>query len=561
MNFLVATIAILMTSIGSAVGLNDVSKKDTLVIGISQEYETLHPHIMAMAAARYLQFMINRTLVTMDADLKWVPMLAEEIPSTKMVKAKNKNGKVKKIVTWKIKSSAKWSDGVPITCEDFAYSLEVGKNPLVQVANKEIYDKIDNIEFEKSSPKVCQFTYSNNSWNYYQLPEFFPLPAHLDRKLFEANKLVKSGYANKNIYALDIATKAAYSGPFKVAEIKPGSHIVLVRNPYFYGKQPYFSKIILKIIPNSNTFESHIKSGTLDMIAPIGVTFDQGLEFDKRWAKEKDFNYSVVFKEGGNFEHLSFNMDSPILKDIRVRTALVQSINRSEIAKTFFEDKQEVSNFYQSKSSPWYPDSTSNIKIYKYSVKEAERLLDEAGWIKNENGFRYKNTQKLSFGFSTTAGNPIRENVQIYIKNEWLKIGVDVQIKNYPARVLFGEIAKKRQFDGVIMHAWAVAPETAPEGFLASKNIPTESNNWSGFNFGGWNSPAWDQELEKLFTAESPAKRKLSVVKMLNIYNTELPDFPLFYRTDVAVIPKNLKNFRMTGHTYPETSQIETWEY
>lgn len=533
----------------------------TLVIGINQEYDSLHPHVISMAASRYLQYMINRTLVTMDDKSKWVPLLAEEIPTGKMVIEKNENGKKKKFVTWKIKSNANWSDDTPITCADFSYSLQVGKDPLVQVANKDVFDKIERIEFDKSKPKTCLFVYSDNSWTYYQLPDFFPLPAHQDQEIFKSSKNEKNAYSNNNIYSLNKATKAAFSGPYRIVDIKPGSHVVLETNQNFYGQLPYFTKIVLKIIPNNATFEAHIKSKTLDMIAPIGLTFDQGTDFNKRWSADPTSNHRVEFKEGANFEHITFNLDSKIFKDIRVRQALVQSINRDELTKIFFEGKQTVSNFYQSKTCPWFPKDTSKIKIYKYSAKEAEKLLDQAGWIKKPDGFRYNGETKLAFSFNTTASNVIRENVQVYMKNEWLKIGVDVQIKNYPARVLFGEIAKKRQFDGIIMHAWAAAPETAPSAYLSSKNVPSETNNWSGFNFGGWKNSQWDAELEKLNGTDTDTKRKSIVINMLDIYNKDLPDFPLYYKTEVAVVPKKMKNFKMTGHTYFETNQIEYWSY
>lgn len=517
--------------------------------------------MMAMAAARYVQYMINRTLVTMDADLKWVPVLAEEIPSNKKVKKVIENGVSKIQVTWKIKTNARWSDGVDLTCADFVYSLKVGKNPLLQVANKDIFDKIDRIEFDSKLPKTCHFTYANDSWSYYQLPEFFPLPSHVDEKIFDANLNIKDGYSNQNIYSLGKAEKAATSGPYKIVELKPGSHLVLDRNPHFYGKTPYFSKIVIKIITHNNTFEAHLRSQTLDLIAPIGITLDQALDFDERWTNEANSKHQVVYREGTSFEHLSFNLDSPILSDLKVRQALVMSIDRDQITRTFFEGKQSPADFYHPKLCPWFPKNNSGIKTYKYSLKKAESLLESAGWKKNKDGFRYKDNKKLSFTFSTTAGNVIRQNVQIFMVNEWKKIGADVLVKNYPARVLFGEVAKKRQFDGVIMHAWHVAPETTPVGYLSSKNVPSEANNWSGFNFGGWKSPAWDRLNDQLLQEASPEKQKSLLKKMLNAYNSELPDFPLYYRTEVAVIPKKMKNFRINGHTYYETNQIENWEY
>jgi peptide/nickel transport system substrate-binding protein len=546
----------------SSLGLsNTPPPKDILVVGISQEYDSLHPHMGAMAAARYVHFMMNRTLVTMDADLKWVPVLATEIPSSNSVKKIIENGVAKSKVTWNIKKNAKWSDGIGITCADFQFSLKVGKSPLVQVANKEIFEKIDRIEFNKKSPQSCHFIYANDSWSYYQIPEFFPLPSHLDEVIYDTNLSVKDGYSTQNIYSLGKVLSAAFSGPYKVLEVKPGSHLILEKNPHFYGQPPYFSKIVIKIIPHTNTFEAHLKSKNLDMIAPIGITLDQALDFEKRWATQNDQTHTVIFKEGTLFEHLSFSLDSPILKDINVRQALVLSINRQDLTRHFFEGKQSPAEFYHPRVCPWFPSSQEGIKKYPFSVKKAEELLENSGWKKKEDGFRYKDSQKLTFTFSTTAGNTIRQNVQAYMVNEWKKIGVDVLIKNYPARVLFGEVAKKRQFDGVIMHAWPVAPETTPVGFLSSNNIPTEKNNWSGFNFGGWNSPQWDNLNELLMKEKSQTKRKAILKKMLNVYNTELPDFPLYYRTEVAVIPKALKNFRINGHNYFETNQIENWMY
>lgn len=538
----------------------ELKKKDTLVIGTSQEFESLHPHMMAMGASRYLQNMINRPLVTLDAGSKWTAMLAVEIPSGKHVSVIKENGILKTKALWKIRPEASWSDGKPVTCSDFQYSLEVGKNSNIQIANKDIFDNIDRIETTENKPKECYFIYSKKSWNFYQLPDFFPLPSHLDRNYYNSTKDTKAGYSNKNIYSAENAGKAAYSGPFRVVEIKPGSHIILEQNKFFH-RRAYFSKVILKVIPSSNSFESHIKSGTLDVVAPIGITFDQALDFDTRWASDKDMNHKVVFKEGTSFEHLSFNLDYSLFKDIVVRQALIMSINRKEIVNSFFSGKQQVADFYHPRLCRWFPKDLKNVKTYSYDFKRAEQLLDQAGWKKEKDGFRYQNGEKLSFELSTTAGNTTRENIQVYLKNEWQKLGVAVQIKNYPARTLFGEIAKKRMFKGMIMHAWHVAPETTPFGYLSSSNIPNESNSWSGFNFGGWKSLDWDKLNKKLSDTADLASQKTIIEKMLNIYNTELPDIPLYYRVEVAIAPKNLKNFRLAGHTYPETNEIENWQY
>lgn len=553
-------VSFLLIFIFSLVNAEDLKKKDTLVIGTSQEFESLHPHMMAMGASRYLQNMINRPLVTLDAAAKWTAMLAAEIPSGKNVSVVKENGILKTKALWKIRTDANWSDGKPVICSDFQYSLEVGKNPNIQIANKDIFNNIDRIETFEKKPKECYFIYAKKSWNFYQLPDFFPLPSHLDKNYYNSTKDSKIGYSNKNIYSIENAGRAAYSGPFRVIEIKPGSHIVLEQNKFFH-RPAYFSKVILKVIPNSNSFESHIKSGTLDVVAPIGITFDQALDFDKRWTSDRGMNHKVVFKEGTSFEHLSFNLDHPIFKDIHVREALILSIDRQAIVKNFFSGKQQVAEFYHPRLCRWFPKNLKKVKTYPYDFKRAEKLLEQAGWKKENDGFRYQNGEKLAFELSTTTGNSTRENIEVYLKSEWQKLGVDVQIKNYPARTLFGEIAKKRLFKGMIMHAWHVAPETTPYGYLSSSNIPDESNSWSGFNFGGWKSLEWDRFNKNLSQTADLAGQKTIIEKMLNIYTSELPDIPLYYRVEVAIAPKNLKNFRLAGHTYPETNEIENWQY
>ena len=55
----------------------------------------------------------------------------------------------------------------------------------------------------------------------------------------------------------------------------------------------------------------------------------------------------------------------------------------------------------------------------------------------------YKDGKKLSLPLMTTAGNKTRELVQSFLQKEWKSIGIDVPIKNQPAKVYFGETVKK----------------------------------------------------------------------------------------------------------------------
>src|SRR5437868_3724846 len=109
------------TAAASAAGS---AKNAELKIGISQEFENMNPLIMSMSASSYLYRMIGRTLVSLDADGKWFTQLAKSIPSLDNGSAKivEVGGKKKIIATWEILDNAKWNDGTPITCADFAFA-------------------------------------------------------------------------------------------------------------------------------------------------------------------------------------------------------------------------------------------------------------------------------------------------------------------------------------------------------------------------------------------------------------------------------------------------------
>src|SRR5947209_16153227 len=102
----------------------------------------------------------------------------------------------------------------------------------------------------------------------------------------------------------------------------------------------------------------------------------------------------------------------------------------------------------------------------------------------------------LSFDAKTTAGNRSRELVEQVLQSQWRRIGVDIRIKNEPARVLFGDTLPHRRFD-MAMYAWISSPENVPRSILHSSEIPSAANGFVGQNATGLSST----EMDRLITA------------------------------------------------------------
>src|SRR6185437_3964075 len=170
--------------------------------------------------------------------------------------------------------------------------------------------------------------------------------------------------------------------------------------------------------------------------------------------------------------------------DRRVREALILGLDREAISRQLFDGRQPVAASFMNPLDLGY---TEDVPRYRFEPIRAEALLEAAGWRKGGDGIRRNaEGQRLSFELMTTAGNRSRELVEQVLQSQWRKIGVEIRIRNEPARVLFGETLRNRKFD-LAMYAWISAPENVPRSSLHSSEIPNAANAFAGQNVAGYN--------------------------------------------------------------------------
>ena len=308
---------LLVASLGFATQGIAAPTNAELKIGISQEFETMNPLIMTMSASSYMGRLVGRTLVVLDVNGKWIPQLAKEIPSLEKGTAKiiEEGGKKKIVANWEIIEAAKWGDGKPVICQDFIAAHKIATSPTVSVGEKEQWTQVEKIDVDPKNPKKCTFKYDKAKWDFYQLAQFNPVPAHLEEAVFAKFGKQKEGYEKNSNYVRSATNPGLYNGPYVITDVKLGSHVTFEPNKFFYGKQPNIKKIIVKLIPNTGTMEANLRSGTIDMISVLGLDFDQALAFDKK-AKAEKLPYEVQFVPSVTYEHIDLNLDNPILKDV-----------------------------------------------------------------------------------------------------------------------------------------------------------------------------------------------------------------------------------------------------
>ena len=543
----------------SSISIKAAPTNAELKVGLNQEYETLNPLLATTAAAKYMIYFAHRPVAYLAADKQFKPLIVKKIPNLKDKSLKIVNeGSSKKLVSeWEFVDNLKWSDGVPVTCADWKFSWQVGLNPNVSLPSKEAYENIESIEWSDKTPTKCTIKYKKALWNFFlDMPEI--LPRHIEEEIYNKYSKEPQGYDRNTMYQKDTTKKGLWYGPYVISEAKIGSHIILTPNEFYYGKQkPAIKKIVLKFIVNTGTLEANLRSGNVDMISHLGLSLDQALAFEKKLAEEK-LPFNIKFEEGVTYAHIDLNLDHPILKELKVRQALFYGLNREEIVKTVYEGKASVAHHLTAPIDRIYTEDKKIVRIYESDKKMAKKLLDEAGWKLSADGYRYKNGKKLSLNLTAAGGIKVNETLQSIMQSQWKSIGVDIQIKNETGRFLFSETLPKRKFE-MAFFSWSSFPEQSPMSVLHSANIPTAKNTWTGQNFPGFKNSRADHLCED-YEREFDANKRLKIMRdILKIYTEELPVLPVYYRSVNAVVPKNLKNFRLVGHLFYDSLQAEEW--
>ena len=525
--------------------------KDELVIGITQFPSSFHPSIDAMMAKSYVLAMTRRPITVYDKNWELVCMLCTELPTIEnglAVPETTPEGKQGIAITYTIRPDAVWGDGVPVTTDDVVFTWEVGRHPLTGVSNLELYRTIYRIDVKDQ--KTFTMHFDKLTFDYAAINDFLLIPAHLDRQPFAE----PAEYKHRTVFDTDTTNEGLFFGPYRITEVKSGSHVVLEPNPTWWGDAPYFKRIVVRVIENTAAMEANLLSGGIDMIAgELGLTIDQALTLEKRHGDR----FTFLYKPGLIYEHLDLNLDNPILADKRVRHALIHALDREAITRQLFDGRQPVAHVSVSPLDWIYDD---DVKRYAYDPDKAARLLDEAGWSTLRRGVRHNaEGEPLTLEFMTTAGNRSRELVQQVLQSQWKQLGIDARVRNQPARVMFGRSLTQREFSGVAMFAWISPPENPPRTTLHSDHIPTPENNFSGQNYTGFSNPEVDDLIERIAVELDREKRRGMWHRLQEIYAEELPAIPLFFRANSYILPNWLEGVEPTGHKQPTALWVENW--
>ena len=544
---------------------------NSLVVGTSQEPPNIYDPWVTnnLAITTEINGYMGAALTNFDDDGNLFPEIATVVPTLanggyKVVK--NAAGDVvRNSVTYTIRKDAKWSDGKPITIADFQFWLKVQNDDRVPVPDRDPWNRakitpVDSDTFtvtfdppylfaDLNPPGLAPVHVMGAAWNAFDAATKNQKDAKAVNE--EWKKFISSFTTARNL-------PKVVAGPFKPTAWRPGNSLTMTRNPNYWrkpqgGEDKYVQTVTYRFIPNTNTLKVNVLSGQLDAISSVSLTFDQALDLQK----SERGRFKTYFVPGAVWEHIDVNTRSQKAKDLdlddpRMRQALLLSIDRDGLVKALFQGKQPVSNSFVNPLSKLYK---KDVRDYNQNVAQAKQLFARLGWTLGSDGILQKGGKKLSLMFSTTAGNTTRERVQQILQDQWKKVGVQVNIQNYPSSVFFGPDMLSKGQEGkwdLAMYAWTANPIFEQGDLFKGEGIPTAANGYAGQNYSGWSDPEYNKLYKQAQTEFDLNQRIKLFDRMQTIWNAAVPALPLYYRANPYTKVPGLLNYTFSAYTrYP----------
>jgi peptide/nickel transport system substrate-binding protein len=390
----------------------------TATITFTQEPDNLNYLYTQMWFSAITREFWDKGLWSYDENNKPVPEIAAEIPSAE-------NGGLSedgKTVTIKLRDDVKWSDGEPLTADDFVFSYEMVISDQNVVNGRYPFDEyVESVTAEDAQTLVIQFKEPFAPWLTYMFDDWV-LPKHILQPVFEEEGTIDNAEWNK--------APTVGVGPFVFSEWESGSHIIFKANPNWIHP-PKLEQVFIRIVPDDAAQEAAIIAGDTD----IGVF----LSSDQIEKLEAGGDVEVVAVPSGYDEGMFLNVNPETaheaMLDPNVRKAIALATDRFSIVKDLLlEEVNPVNVTFWDAAEPY---NNPDLKPYPYDPEEAKRLLDEAGWVdSNGDGTRDKDGTELVLRYITND-RELRKNVQAVVQQQWSLVGIGTELQNHSSDVFW----------------------------------------------------------------------------------------------------------------------------
>jgi len=425
------------------------------------------------------------------------------------------------VYTFKIRDH-NWSDGTPVTADDFVFSFQRILNPKTAAPYASLLYPIKNAQAVNGGKmpvsavgvraldkRTLQMSFE------YQVPYLRQLLTHYTT--FPVPRHVIEKHGDQWLQPANIAVNGAYT----LKEWVPNDHITLVKNPHFYDA-PNVRIETVNFYPSSDYASAmkRFRAGEFDMMMGVPPS-------EIGWLRE-NLPGDLHVEPYNAINYVQFNFSKPPFNDLRVRQAISLAIDREVIAHRIMRAGERPAYAMVPPTMPGYPGKAQlrfKSMPMPARIAKAKALLAEAG---------YGPGNPLTFEYAFSGQSDVRL-VAVALQSMWRSIGADVDLAPADAQVHYNKM-RRQQFQAAWAGWYADYLDAKDILFLAQ----TSSKD---MNSGLYSNPKFDALVAKSDYIHDPQQRVAVLEQAEQIMLDDVAFTPVFYAMSRNIVSKQVRNW------------------
>jgi peptide/nickel transport system substrate-binding protein len=484
---------------------------------IRSDPKTFNPLLVDDDASDTVRYLTGGVLVRLNRETQ---QLQPELATSWQV---IQNGRA---ISFVLRPGLRFSDGTPFTAADVAHTMEELMDPALHSTTGDA--------FLSGTGKVLTEVTGK-----YAITITFPAPiAGLD-KLFDQVAILS---------ATSPLQEKAVLGPYFVAEDKPGSYVLLRRNPYYWKRDsagrplPYLESIRLEIEENRDIELLRLMRGEIDVVNSLSAD-----SYDRLAAQAPGMasNAGVSL----DAEQLWFNQvpTAPLpaykkawFASTNFRRAISEAINRQDLARVVYRGHARPAVSWISPANKFWFDA--KLVPHPFDRNDALRRLAQDGFRLQSGVLRDGGGNPVEFSLITNAGNSARERMAAMIQQDLAAIGIRLNIVTLDFPSLIERIVRTFNYEACLLGL--VNNDLDPNSQMNVWLSSAANHQWDP----NQKTPAtsWEAEIDKLMRAQAGTmnvnRRKQAVDRVQEIVWQQEPFIYLVNPDVLAAVSPRLHN-------------------
>jgi peptide/nickel transport system substrate-binding protein len=462
---------------------------NTLQMLIEFSPNSLDPRVGVDAQSERIDELMFDSLVRKDEHFNLQPWVAEkwETPDSQTY-------------VFHIRRAIRFHDGRPLTAHDVKWTLDSMRNGTLRTPKGSTYQLVDKVE----------------------TPDDFTLLVHLR----EPNATLLWNLSDGAFGIVpdrsgqDFNSHPIGSGPFKFVRFDIDDQVIIARNDDYWAEHARLQRVRFAVVPDATTRALELRKGSADIAT-------NALPLDTVAALKKEKDLRFLQGPGTILLYLTFNLQDPILKDVRVRHAIAYAIDREAILHYLFRDAGRLAD---SVLPPEHWAYNGNIAHYPHDPVKANAILDSAGYARGKDGVRFHLTMK-------TSDDQTARLQATVLQQQLRSAGIAVDIRSFEFNTFMSDVVKGAfQMYSLRLIGGNQDPDVF-EGFFHSRSFPPKRYNRERYS-----NPEVDRLIDEGRRTLDQDKRKQIYGEIQRILADDLPFINFLYLDNVIVYSKRVNH-------------------